>query len=197
MSEASRIFKKHIADRIDLNDSEFEHFLSFFSTKNLKKRQFIIQPDFIPNHRNFVVKGAMRAYVIDDSGNEHNIQFAIENWWITDYNAYIYQKPATMFVMAQEDTTILRINHKDETKLKALNPKFETFFRIMAERSTAYMQRRVIERLTLSAQERYGQFLDKYPLLANRFPQYSIASYIGVTTEFLSRMRKGRLGNSH
>ena len=186
--------KTHISKRIFLEDDEFEHFLSFFSPKIVKKRQYIIQPDFIPSHRNFVTKGAMRAYIIDASGNEHTIQFAIENWWITDYNAYIYQKPATMFVMAQEDSTILQVNHENETKLKALNPKFETFFRIMAERSTAYMQRRVIERLTLSAEERYRQFLDKYPLMVNRFPQYSIASYIGVTTEFLSRMRKDRLG---
>ncbi|WP_299519228.1 Crp/Fnr family transcriptional regulator [Winogradskyella sp.] len=193
MSEASKIFKRHIANRIDLNDDEFEHFLSFFSLKTVKKRQFIIQPDFVPNHRNFVVQGAMRAYIIDDSGNEHTIQFAIDNWWITDYNAYIYQKPATMFVMAQEDTLLLQIIHKKEIELKAISPKFETFFRIMAERSTAYMQRRVIERLTLNAEERYEHFLDKYPLMAHRFPQYAIASYIGVTTEFLSRMRKNRL----
>ncbi len=194
MQQGNALLKTHITKRISLEDKEFEHFLSFFSTKIVKKRQYIIQPDFIPGHRSFVTKGAMRAYIIDDSGNEHNIQFAIENWWITDYNAYIYQKPATMFVMAQEDTTVLQVSYENEMKLKVLNPKFETFFRIMAERSTAYMQRRVIERLTLSAEERYEHFLDKYPSMVNRFPQYSIASYIGVTTKFLSRMRKGRLG---
>nr|WP_246615844.1 Crp/Fnr family transcriptional regulator [Aquimarina litoralis] len=167
--------------------------MNFFSTKIVTKRQFITQPDFVPSHRSFVCTGAMRAYILDDSGNEHTIQFAIENWWITDYNAYIYQRPATMFVMAQENSTLLQISHEKELELKALNPKFETFFRIMAERSTAYMQRRVIERLTLSAEERYQHFLDKYSLMVNRFPQYTIASYIGVTTEFLSRMRKNRL----
>lgn len=186
-------FEKHVQKRVHLSENEMNEFLSTFRLKKVKKRQFIIQPDFTATHRNYLLEGAMRGYVINEEGQEHTIQFAIEDWWITDYNSYIYQKPATMFVMAIEDSTILQIDFKTEQELKRSHPKFETFFRIMAERSTAYMQRRVIENTTLTAKERYEKFYTKYPDFLQRFPQYSVASYLGITTEFLSRIRNNKL----
>ncbi|MGB5818814.1 MAG: Crp/Fnr family transcriptional regulator [Saonia sp.] len=183
----------HIQRRILFSKDEMEQFLQAFTLKKLQKRQFIIQPDFIATHRNYVLKGTLRAYVVGDQGQDHTIQFAIADWWITDYSSYIYQRPATMFVMALEESTLLQIDYKTEQELKASNPKFETFFRIMGERSTAYMQARVIQNLTLTAEERYEAFLKKYPLIAQRVPQYALASYLGMTTEFLSRIRNKRV----
>ncbi len=101
----------------------------------------------------------------------------------------MFQQPATMFVIALEDCILLQISFEDEEKLKLINHKFETFFRTIAERAAAFMQKRIISNLTKSAEERYDLFLDKYPKMAFRFPQYIIASYLGITTQFLSKIR--------
>lgn len=186
-------FTEHIKKRIAITDDELTRMLSYFRVKKIRKKQFIIQPDFVAKHRNYVVEGAFRAYVVDEKGEEHTIQLAIEDWWISDYNSYIYQQPATMFVVALEDSVILQIDHEQEQNLKAATHQFETFFRIMAERSTAFQQRRIISGLTQSAEERYNEFLVKYPLIAQRVPQYALASYLGMSTEFLSKIRNRKV----
>jgi CRP-like cAMP-binding protein len=140
-----------------------------------------------------VLQGSFRVYVVDDKGQDHTIQMSVEDWWVSDYNSYIFQKPATMFVVALEDSVILQLAFEKEQELKAANPKFETFFRIMAERTAAFFQRRIISALTLTAEQRYDDFLEKYPLLVNRMPQYAIASYLGMTTEFLSKIRNKKV----
>jgi CRP-like cAMP-binding protein len=186
-------FIEHLKKRVPFTERELNEILSCFQEKRIKKRQFIIQPEFIARHRNYVLKGAFRAYVIDDSGEEHTIQFAIEDWWISDYNSYIYQTPATMFVVALEDSVILQIDYDSEQRLKAAHHRYETWFRIMAERSAAYQQRRVISNLTRTAEQRYDDFVERYPLIVQRVPQYALASYLGMTTEFLSRIRNKKV----
>lgn len=180
---------EYIKRTIDLTDQEAETFAVSFREVKIKKRQFIVQPNFIVKNRNYVVKGAFRAYVVDDHGQDSTIAFAIEDWWITDYNSYILQTPATMFVIALEDSIILEISYEKEQLLKQSNHKFETFFRIRAERTAAFMQQRIISNLTQTAEERYDRFMEKYPQIAERVPQYALASYLGITTEFLSRIR--------
>lgn len=183
----------HINKRISLSEDEMQEFISCFKINKVKKRQFIIQPDFVPKYRNFVVQGAFRAYVVAEEGAEHTIQFAVEDWWISDYSCYISQQPASMFVMAMEDSIILQIDFESEQKLKASNHKYETFFRIMAERSFAGMQRRLISNLTKTAEERYHEFEKKYPLIAGRVPQYALASFLGMTTQYMSKLRNTRV----
>jgi CRP-like cAMP-binding protein len=180
---------EYINKSVGLTDQEAEIFSASFREVKIKKRQFIVQPNFIVKHRNFVLNGAFRAYVVDDNGQDSTIAFAIEDWWITDYNSYILQKPATMFVVALEDSIILEISYEKEQALKQANHKFETFFRIRAERTAAYMQQRIISNLTQTAEERYENFISKYPQIVQRVPQYALASYLGMTTEFLSRIR--------
>ena len=187
---------EYINRTVTLTDEEAELFSSGFKEVKVKKRQFIVQPNFVAKHRNFVLKGAFRAYVVDDNGQDSTIAFAIEDWWITDYNAYILQQPATMFVVALEDSIILQMDHQTEEELKKSNHKFETFFRIRAERTAAFMQQRIISNLTLTAEERYEKFIQKYPLIVQRVPQYALASYLGITTEFLSRIRNKRTKKS-
>lgn len=172
---------------------EANEFAGAFKEMKVKKRQFIVQPHFTAKHRYFVIKGALRAYVIGDAGQEHTIQLALEDWWISDYNSYMYQQPATMFVIAVEDCVLLQISHEEEWKLKAGSHVFETIFRTMAERAAASMQRRLITNLTQSAEERYEAFIDQYPAMVQRMPQYAIASYLGMSTEFLSRIRNKKL----
>ena len=178
---------------VKLTEEEKELFSSCFKEVKIKKRQFIVQPNFIAKHRQYVLKGAFRAYVVADEGQEHTITFAIDDWWITDYNSYIFQQPATMFVVALEDSIILQLDYEKEQELKLQNHKFETFFRIVAERGLASQQRRIISHLTQTAEERYENFLNKYPQIVQRVPQYALASYLGMTAEFLSRIRNKRV----
>jgi CRP-like cAMP-binding protein len=190
---SNKIILQYIGRYVSLNEEEGLQFVSSFKEMRIKKRQIIIQPGFIAKHRNYVLQGSFRGYVIGDVGEEHTIQLAIEDWWISDYNSYVFQKPATMFVVALEDSTILQIGYEKEQELKRSNQKFETFFRIMAESSGAFFQRRIISAHTLTAEERYNEFLERYPLLAQRIPQYALASYLGMTTEFLSKIRNNKM----
>jgi CRP-like cAMP-binding protein len=185
---------EYVKKSVSLTVEEAEIFGAAFKEVKIKKRQFIVQPNFIVKNRNFVLEGAFRAYVVDDNGQDSTIAFAIEDWWITDYNSYILQKPATMFVVALEDSVILEISYEKEQALKQANHKFETFFRIRAERTAAFMQQRIISNLTQTAEERYANFIDKYPQIVQRLPQYALASYLGMTTEFLSRISNKKLG---
>ena len=184
---------EYINRYVKLTDEEAKIFSASFKEVKIKKRQFIVQPNFVAKHRHYVLKGAFRAYVVADEGQDHTITFAIDDWWITDYNSYVFQQPATMFVVALEDSTILQIDYEKEQELKQLNHKFESFFRILAERGLASQQRRIISNLTQTAKERYENFASKYPQIVQRIPQYALASYLGMTTEFLSRIRNKRV----
>jgi CRP-like cAMP-binding protein len=183
---------EYIKKSVSLTDEEAQIFAAAFREVKIKKRQYIVQPNFIAKHRHYVVEGAFRAYVVADDGQDHTINFAVDDWWITDYNSYIFQQPATMFVVALEDSTILQLSFEREQELKQLNHKFETFFRIVAERGLASQQRRITSNLTQTATERYESFVSKYPQIVQRVPQYALASYLGMTTEFLSRIRNKR-----
>ncbi len=177
----------------ELTENEVAEFVDAFKEARIKKRQFIVQPGFIPQYRHFVVQGAFRAYVLGEEGSDHTISFAVEDWWITDYYNYIYREPAKMFVVALEDSIILRIEFEKEQELKKANHKLETIFRIMAERGLAAHQRRIIANLTLSAEERYDDFMSRYADLAQRLPQYALASYLDMTPEFLSKIRNKKV----
>jgi CRP-like cAMP-binding protein len=193
MNSSKQPLIDHITNRVSLSEEEIQEFASCFKLTKVKKRQFIIQPDFIAKYRNYVLEGAFRAYVVAEEGEEHTIQFAIEDWWISDYSSFINQQPASMFVIALEDSVILQIDFESEQKLKAQNHKFETFFRIMAERSFAGIQKRLISNLTKTAEERFTEFEQNYPKIANRVPQYALASFLGMTTQYMSKLRNTRV----
>ncbi|MCK7555642.1 Crp/Fnr family transcriptional regulator [Chitinophaga sedimenti] len=185
--------QQHILRRTHFSEVELAEFFTAFRQVRVKKRQFIVQPEFVPKHRFYVVQGCLRAYVIGDEGQEHTIQFAIDDWWITDYNSYIYQQPASMFIMALEDSIVLQIDYETEQRLKQQCHAYETYFRILAETTAAHMARRVITNLTKTAEQRYEMFLERYPDVAAKVPQYALASYLGMTTEYLSKLRHKRL----
>jgi CRP-like cAMP-binding protein len=193
MTDFYEPLKAHLLLRVPFTEEECTEILSRFHLKRIKKKQFILQPEFVAKFRNFVVEGALRGFVVDEEGIERTIQFAVKDWWITDYNSYIFQQPGTMFVEALEDSVILQIDYESEKWLKNAHHKYETLFRIMAERSTAYIQRRIISTLTQSAEERYLDFVERYGAVTQNIPQYAIASYLGMTTEFLSKIRNNRL----
>jgi len=186
-------FIENINQKVALHHDELDALLSGLKVKKVKKKQFIVQPGFTNEHRTYVLQGAFRGYVIDVDGNEHTTQFAIEDWWISDYNSYIYQIPATMFIVALEDSTILQIDSQTEKRLKASSYNFEKLFRMMAEKSAAFYARRIIAGLTQNAEQRYTEFLEKFPKVAQRLPQYVLASYLNMTTEYLSKIRNDKV----
>lgn len=184
---------EYVRNFVSLEDEEADQFVASFEEVKIRKRQFLVQPNFPNRHRSFVVKGAFRTYTITGDGQDHTLQFAIENWWVSDFNSYIYQHPATLFIVALEDSIILQIEYHKEQHLKSVNHKFETFFRIMAEKGLAFEHRRILFDLTHDAEARYENFLLNYPDFVQRVPQYALASYLGMSTEFLSRIRNKRI----
>ncbi|MEQ8477771.1 Crp/Fnr family transcriptional regulator [Fulvivirga sp.] len=186
----------YVQNFVTLTPEEAEQFASYFEEVRVRKRQFIVQPNFTNKHRSFVIKGAFRSYAVTDDGQDHTVQFAIENWWVSDFNSYIYQHPATLFIVAIEDSILLQIEYNKEQELKQANHKFETFFRIIAEKGLAFEHRRILFNLTHSAEARYENFLLNFPNFVQRVPQYALASYLGMTTEFLSRIRNRKARKS-
>jgi len=180
----------NICRYVELEDQDKEQFISIIQTKNIKRRQFIVQPGFICTHQTYVLKGAFRSYFMSPEGEEHTIQFAIEDWFISDFNSYINQTPASLYVEAREDSIVQQIKYEDVETLCEKNPKFEKFFRLVAQKSFAFSQRRVLSKLGKNAEDRYLEFQTLYPEIVQRFPQYTLASYLGMSAEFLSKIRK-------
>jgi CRP-like cAMP-binding protein len=187
---------KNIARFIQLTEEETSYFTGLLRITRVRKKQFIVQPEFVCKYRSYVFHGAMRAYFVDAAGQDHTIAFAIEDWYISDFNSFLFQQPATLFVEALEDSILVQLDYQSEQLLMQQVPKFERFFRIIAQRSLALMQRRMLSNLTMTAEERYNEFIDKYPAIVNKVPQYTLASYLGMTTEFLSKIRNGKLKKS-
>ena len=173
-----------------LSSADEAAFSAIVHTRKVKRRQFVEQPGFVCKAQTYVLEGCLRSYFVTDQGAEHTIQFAIEDWFISDFTSYITQTPASLFVEAIEDSTIQQIHYEDVEQLCLENPKFERFFRLVAQRAFAFSQRRVLSNLGNTAEERYLAFIDRYPSIAQRVPQYALASYLGMTPEFLSKIRK-------
>lgn len=184
---------KHIAMHISLSPDEEQHFLKAVTFRKLRKKQFLLQEGDISKGTAFVTKGLLKIYSMDRNGVEHIIQFAPPGWWAGDMKSLKNQQPATLFIDAIEDTEILWMRKEDLDQLYAGIPVLERFFRVLAENSVINYQERLIGTLSLPAVERYQAFCSKYPALIEQLPQKYVASYIGVTPEFLSKMRKGKM----
>ena len=181
---------QNISRHIHLDETERDFFISLLETKKLKRKEFLLKQGNICKTENFIVKGCLRTYTIDDSGVEHIVMFGIEDWWVGDLYSFLTQNPATYFIDALEDTEILQISKANLDKLCGRVPKFERFFRILMQNAYTREQLRIIENLSLTAEERYDRFLSKYPQIVKQVTQKQIASYLGITPEFLSAIRK-------
>lgn len=181
---------EYVSRYIQLTREEEDYFLSLLRYTKIRKRQFLVQPGYISKFKNYIVKGCFRVYIIDDNGVDHTVQISIEDWWINDFGSFINQEPATMFVEALEDSELIQIDFDALEALFVKVPKFDRLFRVITERAFIYSQQRIISNISQTAEERYLAYIDLYPEIANRVPQYMIASYLGMTTEFLSKIRK-------
>ncbi|GAA5093343.1 hypothetical protein GCM10023210_23730 [Chryseobacterium ginsengisoli] len=180
---------KNVERFITLNEEEKQLFISYLRIVKVKKKQFIVQPGFPCHNRSYIVSGSFQTYLLDGNGQEHVVGLCVEDWWAGDFESYITQQPATMFLEALENSTIIQLNYEDEQKLYELVPKFERFFRRQVEQGTLALRMRLRWALSSTAEERYEEFIQRYPHFLQRFPQYIIASYLGMTTQFLSKIR--------
>lgn len=192
VTEAQNIILQNIARHITLTEVEASHFLSLLTVQNVPKKQFWLKEGEICRHSAFVFEGCLRGYTVDANGFEHILQFAPPNWWISDMYSLLTGKPGQLMIDALEPTRILLLAKTDQEQLYRDIPKFERFFRIITENSLVANRQRVIDAMSLTARERYEQFCQRYPTLINSLPQKQIAAYIGVTPEFLSKLRSIR-----
>jgi len=180
----------NIARHISLTAEEKKFFCSLLKFKKVRKRQYVLQAGDIARYENFVSKGLLRAYYIDEKGAERIVQFALEGWWIGDMASFNNDTPAVLTIDALEDSEIFQIEKQDFDLLLKRVPKFERFFRILLQNAFVAFQGRILCHLMGGAEERYLQLFARYPDFEKRIPLRHIASYLGVTPEFLSRLRK-------
>ncbi|MFT3702272.1 MAG: Crp/Fnr family transcriptional regulator [Agriterribacter sp.] len=174
---------------IPLDKEEKEMVKSTFRQRLFRKRQYALQEGDICNQMYFVVQGCLKMYKIDEKGNTHIIQFAPEHYWINDLGSFHGLKPSVLNIDAIEDTIVLQITRDDLILLYTHAPKFHRIFRVLLENSHVRLQERLLQNISSTAEERYQSFLEVYPQLSNRLSQVMIASYLGMTPEFLSRLR--------
>jgi CRP-like cAMP-binding protein len=182
--------KTALARHITLTDSEFEHFSSHFTERKMRKKQYILQQGDVAKHLFFVNKGCLRSFETDDTGKEHVIQFSIENWWVSDMDSNLSQLPSQLNIECLENCELLQIDIQNLEKLYLGMPNLERFFRIITQNALVVSQRRLLSVMSKSALQRYLDFSDRYPLFMQRLPNHHIASYLGITPESLSRLRK-------
>lgn len=175
---------------IPLNTEEKQLVCDLFKPRLYRKRQYVLQEGDICNQFNFVVRGCLRMYKVDDKGNTHILQFAAENWWLSNIGSFHERKPSELNIDALEDTMVLQINYDNLLLLYTKAPIFDRIFRVLIENSFVSLQKRLLHNISSSAEERYLSFIESYSHLTNRLPQTQIASFLGITPEFLSRLRK-------
>ena len=181
-------FKKYLP----LNDEERNLLAERVTQRQIKRRQMILQEGFVCKHYTFVEKGCFKMYGIDEKGTEHNLRFATENDWITDLGSFYSEQPSRLFIEAIEPSAILQIEKQDLLYLFINVPKFDRNFRVIVEEKFIELQNRLLQSFSLNAHQRYVDFLEQYQELALRLPNSQIASYLGITPEFLSKIRGER-----
>ena len=184
----SRILRQQIENIIEITDTEFDYIFSHFVIKKLKKHQFVIQEGENVINDYFILNGCLKSYFTDNNGKSHILQFGMQDWWITDYQAYYNQTKATINIDCIEDSELLFLSYINREKLCAEIHKMEHFFRKKTNKRNVALQQRILSLLSNNAKEKYDQLLQLYPQLFQKVPKQLIASYLGVTRETLSRL---------
>lgn len=182
----------YINKHVNLTADEEAFLTSKVSYRKYLKGQYIVQQGDVCKYECFVISGCTKTFFVDEEGQEHIVMFAIEDWWASDLGSFITQTPADFSVQCIENTDFIMFSNDDIEDLYSEIPKLERFFRLIIERAFVASQKRLIRNFSLSAKDRYLYFKKQYPKIDQRIPQYMIASYLGVTKEFLSKI-KGQL----
>lgn len=182
--------KTYFSKHLPLDEMEVEFLERVFTEKKVRRKQYILQQGDVCQLNTFVVEGCFRMFLVDEQGKEHNLQFAIENGWILDMESFYFGQPSRLNIEAIEHSIVYQIKKEGQFKLFTEYPKFNHIFRVLCENALISSQKRVLQNIGSTAEERYIEFLNRFPQLFNRISNVQIASYIGVTSEFLSKIRK-------
>jgi len=177
---------------VQLDQDEEKKLCELISYRKLLKGQYFLQQGDVCKFSGFVVSGCTKTFFVDEEGQEHVVMFSVEDWWTSDMGSFISQKPADFNVQCLENTTLIQISYENQGIMLREIPKLERFFRLIIERAFVSSQKRIVRNLSMSAKDRYLHFRNLYPKIEQRIPQYLIASYLGITKEFLSKI-KGQL----
>jgi CRP-like cAMP-binding protein len=184
-----QLLRENIEQHVHLTEAELSGFTALFELKKVNKKQMLLSAGEVCRFEGFVTKGIFRVYHIDKNAAEQILYFAIENWWITDIDSFNNERPSQLFIEAIEDSEVLLISKKDKEFAYANLPKIEKLFRIMTQKTHVALQRRMIDNLGKTADQRYTDFIEKYPQLYQRLSNLQIAAYLGISHEFLSKIR--------
>jgi CRP-like cAMP-binding protein len=185
----TELILKNVARHITLTEEETAFFLSILEPRSLKRKDVFLRAGTVCKDSAFVIDGALKSFTIDREGKEHILSFATPGWWISDMYSLVSQQPAILNIETIADAKVLILSRENQQLLYEKVPKFERFFRILVENSLVANQQRLIDNLSSTAQERYLRFIQKYPGIPSCVPQHNIASYLGITPEFLSKIR--------
>ncbi len=180
---------KYIRKYISLTNEEEAFLLSKLNYRKYLKGQYIVQQGDVCKQINFLISGCTKTFFLDDKGQEHIVLFGIQDWWTSDIGSYITQSASDFNVQCIEDTEVIQFQYDFEEELYKEIPKLERLFRKMLEKALVSSQKRIVGNFSLSAKEQYLQFKKQYPTIEQRVPQYMVASYLGITKEFLSKIK--------
>lgn len=180
---------KNVCKNGDFTQSEIDYFNSILQYKTIPKKTLLLQDGEICNFEAYIIKGCIRKYYINEHGHEVILQFAIEDWWVSDIASFHEKKPSKLFIETLEECELLLLTPETKEQLVTKVPKFERIFRLLVQRNLSSMQNRLIDTIAKTAQEKYLEFLKLYPTIPQRVAQHYIASYLGMTAEFLSKIR--------
>lgn len=190
MESGIEVIVKNVSKHISLTPSELDFYTSLFEIKKLKKKEFLFRSGSVCKHEYFVSNGCLRTFTVDKDSAEHTAMFAIEDWFTGDIYSFLTGLPSKNNIMAIEESEVLLLSKKNWEKLLEQVPKFEKLYRIKFQNSFIALEQRMMLSLSDSAEERYLHFIEKYPMFEQRIPQKYIASYLGITPEFLSVIRR-------
>ena len=185
----SKQLREHIHKFIAIDEKDLEIIQTFFTPRSYNKKDIIIRAGNLCNFNHFVVSGCLHMFFVDDKGTERTVQFAIENWWMTDYLAYFHRAKTGFYIQAVEKTQLITIRHDQQEKLLSQFPALEKYFRIIYQVAYGSSLMKMKYLYDFSKEEIYFHFVDHFPEFAQRVPQYLVASFLGLTPEYVSEIR--------
>jgi CRP-like cAMP-binding protein len=185
------LLRESIKRDVKITDSQLEAICGYFKIRTVKKADFLLAQGKVYKFEGFVLQGCFRVFTIDKKGNEITLYFAVKGWWLMDIDSFMNRTPSDLNIQALEDSKVLLINKSDKELLYNQLPIVEKLFRIMSQKALIAWQRRLIRNHCQTAKERYHHFIETYPEIAAKLTDRQISSYLGITHEFLSKIKRG------
>jgi len=183
------VLKENIRNHLPLSDKELDAISSYFKFSEVEKKAFLLRGGKTCRFEGFVLAGCFRVFTIDQKGNEINLYFAVRGWWLMDIDSFTNESPSDLFIQALEDSQVLLISREEKNKLYASLPVVEKLFRVIFQKALVSWQRRLVRNHSMTAKERYHHFVDTYPSISEKLSNKHLASYLGISHEFLSKIK--------